>query len=103
MDGAGVRKVAVRTPNGSEITLETEDAAASDVVKDGKIGWTYRVAYDALPDRAYETAMAQMGLQRAPALASIGDLRGSSSGTSRSAARPSASPARSRASTSSSS
>lgn len=76
MDGAGVRKVVSATPNGSEITLETEDAAASDVVKDGKIGWTYRVAYDALPDRAYETAMAQVGLWRAPALASVGDLRG---------------------------
>ena len=76
MDGAGVRKILSATPNGSEITLETEDASAADVVKDGKIGWTYRVAYDALPDRAYETAMAQIGLRRAPALASVGDLRG---------------------------
>jgi hypothetical protein len=60
------------TTEGSTVVVATEDATAAEVVRDGKIKWTYRIAYDALPDRTYETAMAQIGLQRAPALASIG-------------------------------
>jgi hypothetical protein len=74
MDGVGARKVISSTTSGSTVSIATEDATAGDVVKDGKISWTYRIAYDSLPEKTYEVAMAQIGLDRVPALAANGPL-----------------------------
>jgi hypothetical protein len=73
VEGVGVRKVTSANRAGDTITVATAEATIADAVKDGKIGWTYDVAWDNLPDATYETAMAEIGLRR-DGIASIGDL-----------------------------
>jgi hypothetical protein len=72
MDGVGPRKVVSVSTQGSTLFVTTEDVAITDVVTDGKLGWTYRIAWDALPDKSYVTAMARLGLH--PQLASVSNL-----------------------------
>jgi hypothetical protein len=74
-EGIGVRKVAGTSKNGDSLTITTTEATIADAVKNGKIGWTYDVAWDNLPDATYESAMAELGLRR-DGLASIGRLDG---------------------------
>ena len=73
LDEVGIRKVVSVAREGDRIVVTTEDATITDVVTDGKLGWTYNVAYDALPDSVYEQAMAESGLYPAE-LAAIGDI-----------------------------
>jgi hypothetical protein len=73
VEGVGVRKVASADRTADAITVATTEATIAEAVRDGKIGWTYEVAWDNLPDATYETAMAELGLRR-DGLASIGDL-----------------------------
>jgi len=75
VEGIGVRKVTSANRSGGTVTVATAEATIADAVKDGKIGWTYDVAWDNLPDATYETAMAELGLRR-DGIASIGDLDG---------------------------
>ncbi|NJD27835.1 MAG: hypothetical protein FIA92_06005 [Chloroflexi bacterium] len=75
IEGIGVRKVASADRTGDAITVATTEATIADAVKDGKIGWTYDVAWDNLPDATYETAMAELGFRR-DGLASVGQLDG---------------------------
>ncbi|HUG29280.1 MAG TPA: hypothetical protein VMQ65_02035, partial [Candidatus Limnocylindria bacterium] len=71
LEGVGPRKVVSVATEGSTLVVVTEDATIAEVIRDGKLGWTYRIAYDALPDKAYVTAMAEAGLT--PQLASTSD------------------------------
>lgn len=75
LDELAVRTVTRVDRDGDRILIETEDAAISDVITDGRLGWRYDLRFDALPDAAYQTAMAEAGLFPA-GLASIGDLTG---------------------------
>jgi hypothetical protein len=72
LDGVGPRKVVSVRTEGSTLVVATEDATIAEVIRDGKLGWTYRIAYDALPDKSYVTAMAAAGLR--PELASTRGL-----------------------------
>lgn len=75
IEGVGVRRVtsAIRDEDG--LNIETGEASIADAVKNGKIEWTYDVAWDSLPEATYEAAMAEIGLHR-DGLASIGRLDG---------------------------
>ncbi len=75
VEGVGVRKVAGTSTAGGALTVTTSEATIADAVRNGKIGWTYDVAWDNLPDATYEAAMAELGLRR-DGVASIGRLDG---------------------------
>ena len=70
LDEVGARKVASVSREGDQVVVATEDANITDVVTDGRIGWTYNVAFDDLPDTVYELAMAEQGFR--PMVASVG-------------------------------
>lgn len=72
LEGVGPRKVVSVATEGATVVVSTEDATIVDVIRDGTIAWTYRVAFDALPDASYVTAMAAAGLR--PELASTDGL-----------------------------
>lgn len=73
LDRFAIRKVTAVRTDGDRLRVETADAAIIDVITDGTLGWTYDIRFDALPDAAYETAMAGSGLTPAR-LASGGAL-----------------------------
>lgn len=72
VEGLAARKVTSVTPQGESITVATADAGFTDVITDGKLGWTYAVAFDKLPDAAY--AFSTAGTLRRDLLASAGKL-----------------------------
>lgn len=72
VEGLAARKVTSVTPQGESITVATEDAAITDVITDGKLGWTYPVDFANLPDAAY--AFSTAGALRRDLLASVGEL-----------------------------
>jgi hypothetical protein len=73
VEGVGVRTVTAASRDAGRLTVATAEATIADAVQNGKIEWTYDVAWDNLPDATYETAMAELGLRR-DGIASIGDL-----------------------------
>jgi len=73
LDEIGVRKITSVGREGGLIVVGTEDATVAEVVTDGRLGWTYDVDFDSLPDAAYEAAMVESGLYPLT-VASAGDL-----------------------------
>jgi hypothetical protein len=74
IEGLAARKVTSVTQGSTGVEVVTEDAAITDVVKDGKLGWTWGIDFMALPDATYQFSTAG-GLQRTR-IASIGELDG---------------------------
>src|SRR5262245_27533355 len=62
---AGVmsRKVTAVSTGSNGVEVETADATFADIVKDGKLGWTWGIDFNNLPDETYQFSTAG-GLER---------------------------------------
>jgi len=64
---AGPRTITAVRKEGDRLIVDTADAALPDVIRNGKIGWTYGVAWDQIPFDVFENSAESEGLQLAAA------------------------------------
>ena len=62
--GSILRKVVAVSEAGGEVLVKTEDATLGEFIKNGKLGWDYKVDWNDLPAATYESAAAGAGLAR---------------------------------------
>jgi hypothetical protein len=63
IEGVTARKITSVTSGAAGVEVATEDAAITDIVKDGKLGWTWGIDFNNLPEATYQFSTAG-GLQR---------------------------------------
>ena len=62
VEGVAIRKVTSVTESGGEVLVATEDATLGEFVKDGTLGWDYKVDWNDLPAATYASAANEAGL-----------------------------------------
>ncbi len=72
VEGLAARRVTKVTPQGESVTISTADANFTDVITEGKLGWTYGINFSKLPDTAY--AFSTAGALRRDFIATAGEL-----------------------------
>ena len=72
VEGLTARKVTAVTTGPAGLEVATADAAITDVVRDGKLGWSWGIDFNNLPDATYRFSTA--GTLRRDLVAAAGDL-----------------------------